>query len=351
METPINRTLIIRLSSIGDVVLASPLIRLLREHFPSQQIDFLVKSAYADLLRYNPHLSSVIELDPSAGANHLRNLRGKLKRARYDVIIDLQGNFRSFYLRWNNARRVLVVNKRRVARFFLINFKWNIYASAPPVALRYLETVRPLGIVDDGLGLELSVPTEIRNEVSRRLNEAGVEQNGGLVGICPGANHATKQWPWEKFAELASHLIREENLKVALFGGKGDEGLCGLIVERVLRETNRDAIMNFAGSTSLLETAAAMDSCDAVVANDTGLLHLAVARKRRVVGIYGPTVKEFGFFPDGMGNKVLERSGLYCRPCSHLGGARCPEGHFRCMKEISVHEVLNAVKSILAVPA
>ena len=352
MESAINRTLIIRLSSIGDVILASPLIRLLRKHFPAAQVDFLVKSEYAELVRYNPNLSAVLELGPSAGTKHLRDLRERLKGARYDLIIDLQGNLRSFFLRLNNARQVLVVKKRRLARFFLVNFKWDVYPSAPPIALRYLEIVKHLGIADDGAGLEVHVPPKILDQVRKRLNEAGLHQNGVLVGLCPGAKHATKQWLWERFAELAILLIKEEDMKVVLFGGKHDEMLCGSIEERVLQETGkRSAILNFAGSFSLLETSVAMDFCDVVVANDTGLLHLAAARKKRVVGIYGPTVKEFGFFPYGMESKVLERKGLYCRPCTNIGGATCPEGHFRCMKEITVDEVFKAVRSLFAVPA
>ncbi len=352
MQDAINKTLIIRLSSIGDIILASPLVRLLRKAFPKTQIDFLVKTGYADLVRYNPHLSNIIAFDSRGGAEHLSALRRRIRRSGYDLIIDLQGNFRSSFVRSGNARQVMIVDKRRLARFLLVNFKWNLYNSAPPVALRYLETLSPWRVVDDGLGLEVFVPKETQSRIADRLAAAGVHNNENIVGLCPGAKHATKRWPLERFAELAAMLIREDNATVILFGGEDDRKRCDVIEQKVVEENgNRNTIANFAGAFSLLETAAAMDACDVVVSNDTGLLHLAAARKRKVAALFGPTVKEFGFFPYGAESRVIERSGLYCRPCTHIGGEACPEGHFRCMREVTVEAVLRGVRSFLPIAA
>lgn len=316
------------------------------------QIDFLVKSEYRDLVRYNPHLRYVIEFNTRGGFGELRALRKKIRQERYDAIIDIQGNFRSAFLRSAASSTVLKVNKRRLARFFLINFKWNIYRSAPPVPTRYLETVRSLGIADDGEGLELFIPEETRARVRDQLSKAGVDGQGQAVGLCPGAKHATKRWLREDFEQLAVALVKEDNVRLLLFGGRDDQETCASIERRVIQETARPSdILNFAGTLSLLETASAMDACNAIVANDSGLLHLAAARKRRVVAIFGPTVREFGFYPYGTESKVIERQNLYCRPCTHIGGRACPEGHFRCMKEITVEDVLSAVRSFLPVEA
>lgn len=357
MLPAVSKTLIIRLSSIGDIILASPLVRILRKKFPATAIDFLVKSEYADLVRHNPHLSNIIELDPHAGFKHLRALRRRIRQERYDLIIDIHGNLRSNFLRRGNYRTV-VVKKRRIARFLLVNFKWNVYAKhgshrlALPVALRYLETLDSYGIQDDGEGLEVFVPQEISDRVRHQLERAGFDPLRPSVGICPTARHSTKMWLPDRFGELVFLLLREENANVLLWGGKDDRARCGEIERQVLEKAEgRGALLNLAGSFSIIETAAGMDLCDVVVTNDTGLLHLAAARKRRVVAIFGPTVKEFGFFPFGTKSTVIERKGLYCRPCSHIGGAKCPEGHFRCMKEISVEEVLSEVKSFLPVAA
>ena len=352
MEHTINKTLIIRLSSIGDVILATPLARVLREQFPSAQIDFLVKKEYAALVRHNPHLNSVIELDPEGGLRHLRGLRQRIRRERYDLIIDIQGNLRSTFLRTGSSENLVSVNKRKLARFLLINFKWNVYRSAPPVSVRYLETLRRFPLFDDGKGLEVFIPKEISDHVRQHLESTGLDNYESVVGLCPGSRHATKRWLQERFAELAITLIKEERMGVLLFGGKDDRERCAWIEEQIVEATrNRRSVANFAGVFSLLETAAAMDACEVVVTNDTGLLHLAAARKRKVVAIFGPTVKAFGFFPYGTESKVFERAGLYCRPCTHIGGKVCPEGHFRCMKDTSVDDVLSGVRSFVPVTA
>lgn len=346
MERTPNKTLIIRLSSIGDIVLASPLIRLLRKKNSQAQTDFLVKSEYRELVRYNPHLRYVIEFDTHGGFAGLRALRKKIRQERYDAIVDIHGNFRSTFLRSKASPTVLKVNKRRLARFFLANFKWNIYRSVAAVPIRYLEAVRSLGIGDDGGGLEVFVPEETSVRVWDQLSKAGIDGQGHVVGLCPGAKHATKRWLRQYFEQLAVALVKEDNAELLLFGGKDDQEICASIERRVVQDTGRRGdILNYAGALSLLETASAMDACDVIVANDSGLLHLAAARKRRVVAIFGPTVKEFGFYPYGTESKVIERQGLYCRPCTHIGGQTCPEGHFRCMKEITVDEVLNGVRS------
>jgi lipopolysaccharide heptosyltransferase II len=346
MERTLNKTLIIRLSSIGDIVLASPLIRGIRKRFPKAQVDFLVKTEYADLVRYNPHLRYVIEFDSLGGLAELRALKGKIRREEYDAIIDIQGNFRSSFLRSRLSSAVLKVDKRRVARFLLVNFKWNIYRSAPAVPVRYLETVRSLEIQDDGAGLELFVPEETSVRMWDRLSKAGIDGEGYVVGLCPGAKHATKRWLREYFEQLAVTLVKEDNAKLLLFGGKEDREVCASIGRRMVQETGkRSDILDYGGTLSLLEIASALDACSTIVANDSGLLHLAAARKRRVVAIFGPTVREFGFYPFGTESKVVERQGLYCRPCTHIGAQVCPEGHFRCMKEITVEEVLSVVRS------
>jgi lipopolysaccharide heptosyltransferase II len=352
MGLTFNRTLIIRLSSIGDILLASPLLRLLRKRFPQGQIDFLVKREYADLVRFNPHLRNVIELDARGGFTELRALKRRLRQEKYNTVIDIQGNLRSSFLRTGLPATVLRVDKRRLARFLLVNFKWNVYRASPPVPVRYLETVRSAGIVDDGDGLELFIPEEAHTRVQKHLSDAGVDSQKGVVGLCPGAKHATKRWLPKRFSQLAIALLSEDVQKILLLGGRDDRDLCASIEQEVIQSIGRqDCVVNLAGAFSLLETASAMDACDTIVANDSGLLHIAAARKRDVVAIFGPTVQEFGFYPYGTENKVVERRNLYCRPCSHIGSEACPEGHFRCMKEVTVDEVLNAVRSFTPMAA
>lgn len=343
----IQKILIIRFSSIGDIVLASPLIRGLRSRFPKVQIDFLVKSEYADLVRFNHHLSSVVELR-TTDFQELRKLGKKIREEQYDVILDIHNSLRSRYLRmFSDAKETCVINKRVFKRFALIQFKWNLYDAVVPTAERYLEAAHALGVSDDGKGLEIFIPDETLFGISSMMSTYRLDRSDAVIGMAPSAKHNTKMWLKERFAEVALKMARVHNAKVLLFGGSEDINRCTEIAEVVNTTVGSEAAINLAGKLSILETASAMDFCDVVLCNDTGIMHLAAARQRNVVAIFGPTVKEFGFFPYGTHAEVVEHSDLPCRPCTHIGSAQCPKGHFRCMKDITVDQVYKAISSLL----
>lgn len=351
----IQKILIVRFSSLGDILLTSPLIRVLRAAFPKSQIDFVVKSEFAELVRFNHHLSSVIELKSSSNTE-LRALKSRIRQERYDIILDLHNSLRSRYLRlFSGAKSLAVVNKRIIQRFFLIHFKWNFYEEATPVAERYLKTARHLGIQNDGKGLELFIPDEVQFSIASLMGKYRLDRYDSVVGIAPAARHNTKMWPHDRFARVAAELVRRNNTKVFLFGGNEEVALCDAIMGASITalargqeaSSNSDAMINLAGKLSLLQTAAALDFCDAVLCNDTGIMHLAAARQRNVVSIFGPTVQEFGFFPYRTNSLVLEQKNLYCRPCTHIGSRKCPEGHFRCMNDTSTDTVVSALNEMI----
>jgi lipopolysaccharide heptosyltransferase II len=343
----LNKILIIRFSSIGDIVLASPFIRVLRQQYPSAQIDFLIKSEYAQLVQFNPHLSSIIEL-ASSDRKELKKLKHVIREGQYDVIFDLHNSLRSRYLlAFLDARR-FIVNKRILARFMLVNLKKNIYRSIVSVADRYIETGKSYGIQNDGKGLEIFIPKDIQDNVGNIIEKFKLDRNEIVVGIAPTAKHKTKQWLEDRFVELCVRLAKERKAKIFVFGGKEETEYCGDIAQMINAELEASAAENFAGKFSILESAAAIDYCDLVISNDTGLMHLAAARYKKVIAIFGSTVQEFGFFPYGTRNIVVEQKGLSCRPCSHIGLEKCPQGHFRCMKDTSVSDVLSAVSEIMS---
>jgi len=343
----IPKILIIRLSSIGDIVLASPLIRVVRAAYPKAQIDFLVKSEYAELARFNPNLSSIIELKTSEHAE-LQALRDRIRRDQYDVVLDIHNSLRSRYIRmFSGAHRTLVVDKRVFSRLLLVRFKWNLYKSVVSVADRYLETGQSLGIDVDQKGLEIFIPDGTMFSVASMMSKLKLERYNIVVGFAPTAKHATKQWPIERFVELGTNLAKEFQTKVLILGGKEDAEYCGDIAQMVNSQCNGSVAESFAGRFTLLETAAAIGFCDAVVCNDTGVMHLAAAMQRKIVAIFGSSVREFGFFPLGSETIVVENNNLRCRPCSHVGLDRCPKGHFRCMNDIHVTEVLGAFRQVL----
>ena len=349
MNRILTTTLIIRFSSVGDIILTSPLIRTLRARYPHCRIDFLVKEEYADLIRYNPHISQTLLFPTGGTSGDLRRLRTQVQAARYDVILDMHDSIRSRAL-CCGPTPVLRYRKRRFARFVLIHGKADLYhwsGGAPPITGRYLEAARSLGIADDGAGPEVFVPDSIQAKVTEMLSSAGFPPGTRFLGICPSARHATKMWLPERYAAAAANLAASHGLSVLLFGSEYERERCGTIATLIQQASPGVSVHNAAGEFPLLETAAAMDHCAIVISNDTGLMHLASARKRPLVAVFGPTVRQFGFFPSGAESRVVEREGLSCRPCTAIGRATCPLGHFRCMQDIHESDVLTAAHALL----
>jgi lipopolysaccharide heptosyltransferase II len=343
----IHNILIIRFSSIGDIILTSPLIRSVRATYPDANIDFLVKTEYAELIKYNPNLSSVHELFTNE-FDELRDLVSKLRARKYDLIIDLHNSLRSRYVRWFVwAKKVTVVRKRAIARFFLVYFKWNFYRAITPVAERYLETVRRFGVNNDGDGLEMTIPAEVAETVRIRIEKLRLGKYPIVIGLAPSARHATKRWPPQRYVDLGILLGEKHHAKLLIFGSKHEREYCNDITQMINAALGAPVAECVAGTSSLLETGILMDHCGLVICNDTGLLHMASARKRKIVAVYGSTVKELGFYPYQTEHRVVERTDVACRPCSHIGLDACPKKHFRCMNDIPTDDVLAAVQSLV----
>ncbi len=347
MHDPQYKTLVIRFSSVGDIVLSSPLVRALRQRHPQTQVEFLVKEAYADLVRHSPHLSDVLVFPNNGGIKDLLKLRRELRRRRYNAILDIHGSLRSRFLTFG-LRGVRRVNKRVIARTILVRCKRDVYSlfgGAPSVAERYLET-SPVG-GDGEIELELFLPPVALEKARALLAASGIALGAGAIGICPSARHFTKIWPEERFASVAISLVQQWGAPVILFGGPEDRERCRRISAMIAQASPRIPIADVSGTCTLLESAALMDYCRIVITNDSGLMHIASARKRPVVAIFGSTVRQFGFFPVGTRHRVVEHPGLSCRPCSHIGRSECPRGHFRCMLDLSPQRVLESVTELV----
>ncbi len=342
-----KKILVIRLSSFGDIVLASPLLRALRTTYPLAQVDFLVKSQYADLVKFNPYITSVLEMRVGDWSE-LQLLLNRIQAERYDLVVDLHNSLRSRYIRLlSKATRTVVINKRVFARFALVKFKINLYKAVIPVTERYFETCEPFSVQDDNKGLEVFVPDQTIETISSFMSKYKLERYKVVVGFAPAAKHATKRWLPERYIELGTAIAKEYNARIIIFGGKEDETYCDDIAQMINMQTGTHTAETLAGKLSLIETAAVLDYCNVVVSNDTGLMHLAQARGKKVVAIFGSTVKEFGFFPIASLSNVLEANEVECRPCSHIGRAECPKGHFLCMNSIQVDDVAKAVREFV----
>ncbi len=331
-----ERILVIRFSSFGDILLTAPALRALRSRFPNARIDFLCSSTYAEFVAALPGVDRVLEFDKSRGFRSLFNWLIRLFRTRYSIVVDLQNSQRSAFLRvlafpvlWTKSKRY------RFRRFFFIHFRKNLYSGILPVPLRYMAALESFGCEDDGQGLELRVSENRIEKFQVQLESQGIDSKQAVI-LSPGARHATKCWPCEQWTDLARALLNN-NYQI-LFLGSADEQS---FIETLLKEIDDNRVFAFT-DLSLMDAAVLTKSARCLVSNDSGPMHLAAAVQTPVVALFGPTVEEFGFFPFRANAEVLQKE-LPCRPCSAMGTERCPKEHFKCMLDISVDEVLEAV--------
>ncbi|NWF90169.1 MAG: lipopolysaccharide heptosyltransferase II [Ignavibacteriaceae bacterium] len=321
-----QKILIVRLSSLGDVLLTTPLIRSLKKDNSKTEIHFLVREEYKDALVNNKNISKLIIFNRTDSA---AKIKSELSQSKYELIIDLQNNFRSRNLIFGLNCPVVRFKKLSLQKFLLVNLKLNLLKNSPQIPERYAATLNNLKLDDEGLEL-----------ISDRKASLSLTINQKLIGFCPGSRHFTKMWPKEYYVELGRKLIAD-GFGIVLFGGKSDKQICAEI------SSSLNGCLNLCNENDLLQTAADMKMCKAVVCNDSGLMHTASAVQVPLAAIFGSTVKEFGFVPYKCKNLILENKSLTCRPCSHIGRSSCPKKHFKCMKELTPQLVYNSLISFL----
>jgi heptosyltransferase-2 len=324
----IRKILIIRLSSLGDILLTTPLIRSLKKIVPELSIDVLIKEEYADVLKLNNYLDNLYYFSKDERLNN--NLFESLKLNSYDFVIDLQNNLRSRKITKTLNKNTSRFYKHGLDKFLLVNFKINRLKFAETIPCRYAKTIE--GFLLDNSGLDL---------FTDMFPDKRLTGKNKFIGFCPGARHYTKRWPKENFIELGNKLTKEGFI-ILLFGGSIDKQLCSEISKSIYGS------INLSNKNDLLQTAADMKLCKAIVCNDSGLMHAASAVNTKVVAIFGSTVKEFGFTPYNCKNLILENNSLTCRPCSHIGRNDCPKKHFNCMNLIKPEFVLKNILSFLS---
>ncbi len=332
------KIVLIRLSSLGDLILATPAMRALREKFPQASISLVTKNGFAQLFSADPNLDRVIAFEDRGchrGLSGLLRFMGQFRRERFDVLIDLHCNLRSLLISvLARARSKLRYNKQVLRRRSLLLSRKSIQTKH--VIDLYLDALAPLGIISLSTGPKIYLERAEKRRAEELLRKKGRSREL-LIGIAPGAKWPTKRWPGESFSKLADLLIERLSADLLIVGDKGDRQ-SSIEVARAMRNSPIQAC----GETSLRELAAVLEACSLLVANDSGPAHLATAVGTPVVAIFGPTVEEFGFTPWGRGNAVISKP-LPCRPCSLHGSHRCPKGHFDCMRLIEPEEVFEAV--------
>jgi lipopolysaccharide heptosyltransferase II len=337
-ESASERILVIRFSSLGDILLTALAIRCLRSHVPHARIDLLVAAEYADAAEMIPGVDAVLTLDRRQGLAGLRRLRAQL-HGRYAVVIDLQNSLRSAVLRASLGAPTQTKAKRyRFRRWLLVALKWNTYAEIRPVPLRYLAAMQELGVRDDLKGLELQVPSSATLWAAHWWQSCAGDGRK-VIMLCPGARHFTKRWPHERWID-AARTLSARGFALIVVGTESELAVAQAISAAVPGTP-------YLTDRPIPDIAALMRQCSAVVSNDSGLMHVATGVGTPVAAIFGPTVEEFGFYPFRGRSAVLSHD-LPCRPCSAMGGPRCPQKHFHCMLNTLPDMVESAVEHLVS---
>ena len=323
-----KKVLIIRFSSIGDIVLTSPIIRAIKVQKPGAQIHYLTKKAYQPVLEHNPHINRLFLLEGS-----MKNLLTKLKKEKYDLIIDLHKNLRSQRIKWVLRKPSVSFNKLNREKWWMVRFKKN---HLPPVHIvdRYFEPLKKYGISNDDAG------TEYYNGCEDQLNIPELEEiiNHKYVAVVLGGTYYTKQIPEDKLNELFEQL----EFPLVLLGGPGEMGLSEKLQIRFPKK-----VWNSVGKANINQSAELLRKSHFVITGDTGLMHIAAAYQKKIYSVWGNTIPEFGmtpYIPQKPENvHLLQVKNLSCRPCSKLGYHSCPKKHFDCMMKQDFSEIFNTI--------
>ena len=311
-------------------MLTTPVARCLHQQLGAE-VHFLTKQAFAPILAANPHVARIFSFQ-----KEVTEVLPALKREQYDWVIDLHHNLRSWRVKWALGHPARSLNKRNFEKWLLVNCKVDWLPEAH-IVQRYLATVQHLGVLDDGQGLDYFIPAT--EEVAVETLSPAL-RIGEFVAFVVGAAHATKQLPLEK----ALAICRGLRQPVALLGGKAEQ-----VLGEALAKAAGPHVVNLCGQLTLHQSASVLRQSAQVLTPDTGLMHIAAALGKPIVSVWGNTTPRFGmypWYPTGLArNTSIEVLGLPCRPCSKIGYATCPRGHFRCMREQSEAQIWAALQN------
>ena len=316
--------LIIRLSSIGDIVLTSPVIRCLKKQMGEADIHFLVKRQFLPVISANPHINKIHVLD-----NNLYSVINNLRHEHFDYIIDLHKNIRSFFVKSRLKIMSFSVNKINVANWLMVNLKINLLPDKHLVD-RYLETLKVFDIQNDNAGLDYFI------KPGDEVNPGDLPEsfNSDFIALAVGGKHATKQMPSDMIIDLCKAL----KSPVVLLGGPEDQPSGRIIADKLGKH-----VFNGCGKFNINQSASLVRQAQLLITPDTGIMHIGAGFKKIILSVWGNTIPEFGMYPyiSHPSSRIFEVEGLSCRPCSKIGYSKCPRGHFRCIKDINVNTIAD----------
>jgi heptosyltransferase-2 len=331
------KILVIRFSSIGDIVLTTPVLRCLKQQKPDSSIHYLTKQSYGTLLINNPYIDKLHYLQDDLDA-----VIAELKAEKFDVVIDLHNNLRTLRVKKALNVKSYAFPKLNIQKWLLTNFKIDMMPDKSIVE-RYFEPVKELGVHNDGKGLDYF----IRDDKKIANDDIPMSHWGGYIGCVIGGSYNTKKLPvaqWKKFCEMVPY-------PVILLGGPEDRDEGSAIAEQ-----DPVKIYNSCGKFNLNESAELVQRARVIISNDTGLMHVAAAFQKPIISLWGNTSPEMGMFPYyGYNNLkeriapqsvIIENKGLSCHPCSKIGYDKCPKKHFKCMNDLDMQTVSDQVRKL-----
>lgn len=339
METP-SQILLIRLSSIGDILLTFPAIQALQRNRPDTAIDFVIAREYQDVLTpVRRLLRNIITYDKSKTGSETRRIRRIIREKQYPLIIDLQNNLRTLSLTVLQKGAVHRFRKHHLRRFCFVQWRWNVF-NYPPVWRRYLSTI-PLNPGDAAFRItESRIDPAVINRL--KADTPALAENRPAILIYPGARHFTKRWLPDYYQKLITLILAETDYAVILGGSQAEaadnQHLAAIAPHR---------ITDTSGKYTLSENFTLVSLCDLTISNDSAPMHIAALLGRPQIAIFGSTVRQFGFYPENSRAEIMEDNSVTCRPCSHIGYQKCPKQHFRCMRNITPEQVFATLRHLI----
>jgi len=327
------KILIIRFSSIGDIVLTTPVVRCIKKQIPGAVVHYVTKKSFRGILENNPHIDQIFTIEKD-----IDEVADQLKKEDYDFIVDLHHNLRSTLLKRKLKKPSSAFPKLNIKKFLLTQFKINRLPELHVVD-RYFEAVKPLKVHSDILVGDFIIPAA--DEVN--INDFGIPDK--FVAFAIGAQMTTKKLPNEKIAELLNKI----KLPVVLLGGETDFDNSEIIMQKISARSEENKIINLCGRLNLNQSASVVRQSLKIITHDTGLMHIASCFRKPTVSIWGNTTPDFGMYPYMPMNPALysihEVKDLKCRPCSKIGYKECPKKHFNCMNQQNLDKIAREVNS------
>lgn len=314
------KILVVRFSSIGDIVLTTPVLRCIKQQVKEVELHFITKKNFISVIENNIYVDKFFTIE-----KNISEAIPQLKKENYDFIIDLHHNIRTLKLKAALGKKSFSFNKLNWEKFLIVNLKINKLPQKHIVD-RYFEAVNLIGVKNDGQGLDYFIKEKDKIDIQSYLP---AHFHNGYNSLVIGGSYYTKRIPLNKLKEICI----QSSLPLVLLGGKEDS-----VMAEELHKVFNTKTINLCGKLNLNQSASIIQQSHTVITSDTGLMHIAAAYKKDIISVWGNTIPEFGMGPylAGEHSQIVEVNNLSCRPCSKLGYKKCPKGHFKCMNDIEI---------------